>query len=180
MIKGFPNYAINSDGTIMNTQTGRYLKPEITNNGYARVTLSAFGATKRYLLHRLVAELFVSGRTTERNVVNHKDLNKLNNKSTNLEWVSLQENVDHAVANGCYSTGEAHTNSKYSNALISLIYTAYKNGCCRKDIMERFKVPKSLCDDVLYKKHWLFITDAIDTRFNQKSATTIPSGSTLK
>ena len=167
MIKGFPNYVINSDGTVMNSITGRYLKPEVTSNGYARVTLSAFGQTKRYLLHRLIAELFITGRSSDRNVVNHKDCNKLNNKSTNLEWTTMQENVDHAVTNNRYDVGEDHTNSKYSNELISLIYLAFKNGLSRKEIMERFKVPKSLCDDVLYKKHWLFITDSIDKNFNQ-------------
>lgn len=35
----------------------------------------------------------------------------------------------------------------------------------RKDIMIKFGVPKSLCDDVLYKRHWLFITDEIDKEF---------------
>ena len=165
MIKDFPNYVINSDGTVMNTTTGRYLKAEITSNGYARVTLSAFGKVKRYLLHRLVAELFNEGRTTDRNIVNHKDTNKLNNKSTNLEWVTNQENVDHAVDNNLYNVGENHTNSKYSNETVSCIYTSYKLGMSRKTIMEYYNVPKSLCDDVLYKKHWLFITDEIDKKF---------------
>lgn len=126
MIKDFPNYVINSDGTVMNVLTGRYLKPEITRNGYARVTLSAYGKTKRYLLHRLIAELFINGRTTEINIVNHKDTNKLNNKSTNLEWTTIQGNVDHAVQNNLYMVGEKHSNSKYSNELVSALYTAYK------------------------------------------------------
>ena len=165
MIKGFPNYVINSDGTIMNTTTGRYLKPEINAKGYARVTLSAFGITKRYMLHRLVAELYVEGRTTERNVVNHKDCNPLNNKSTNLEWVTHQENVDHAVLHNRYRIGEKHVNSVYTNETIRAIYYSYKRGMSRKDIMIKFGVPKSLCDDVLYKKHWLFITDEIDKEF---------------
>lgn len=167
MIKGFPNYVINSDGTVMNVMSGRYLKPEETSNGYARVTLSAFGVTKRYLLHRLIAELFVDGRTATRNVVNHKDTNKLNNKSTNLEWVTTQENVDHAVLNNCYKVGEDHSNSKYSNETIARMYTSFLLGMSRKDIMDTYNVPKSLCDDVLYKKHWLFITDEIDKKFNQ-------------
>lgn len=165
MIKGFPNYVINSDGTVMNINTGRYLKPEITSNGYARITLSAFGITKRYLLHRLVAELFVEGRTTEKNVVNHKDTNKLNNKSTNLEWVTHQENVDHAVSNDRYKVGEEHGNSVYDNKIVKVMYYSYKRGMSRKDIMIKFGVPKSLCDDVLYKRHWLFITDEIDKEF---------------
>lgn len=165
MIKGFPNYVINSDGTIMNITTGRYLKPEITTNGYARATLSAFGITKRYMVHRLVADLYVEGRTTERNVVNHKDCNPLNNKSTNLEWVTHQENVDHAVLHNRYRVGEKHGNSVYTNETIRAIYYSYKRGMSRKDIMIKFVVSKSLCDDVLYKRYWLFITDEIDKEF---------------
>ena len=167
MIKGFPNYVINSDGTVMNVKTGKYLKPEITRNGYARVTLSAFGTTKRYLLHRLVAELFVPGRTTDRNYVDHKDNNKLNNKSFNLQWVTPRENSVKAVKDGLYGMCENHSNSKYSNELITDIYTDYKlNKLSRKDIMYKYNVPKSLCDDVLYKKHWLSLTDKLDKEFN--------------
>jgi hypothetical protein len=167
MIKGFPNYVINSDGTVMNVKSGRYLKPEITRNGYARVTLSAFGTTKRYLLHRLVAELFVAGRTQDRNYVDHKDNNKLNNKSHNLQWVSPKENSTKAAKDGLYNTLENHPNSKYSNELIIKIYTDYKiHNMTRKDIMIKYDVPKSLCDDVLYKKHWLSLTDKLDEQFN--------------
>src|ERR1044072_4621404 len=45
------------------------------------------GKNKMILVHRLVALHFVEGRTEARNVVNHKDGNRKNNRASNLEWV---------------------------------------------------------------------------------------------
>ena len=50
--------------------------------------------------HRLVAIAFVSGRTTSRRFVNHKDGDKLNNSRDNLEWTTPKENSIHGCRNG--------------------------------------------------------------------------------
>lgn len=52
--------------------------------------------TKVYV-HRLVAEAFTDARDE---TVNHKDGNKLNNRFSNLEWVSYSENNSHAFRIG--------------------------------------------------------------------------------
>ena len=48
--------------------------------------------SKKYKIHRLVAEAFIptKDKTLE---VNHKDNNPLNNQVYNLEWVSHKENM---------------------------------------------------------------------------------------
>ena len=46
-----------------------------------------------YLFFSLQRTLFIEGRTPERNIVNHKDENKLNPHYINLEWVTTQENI---------------------------------------------------------------------------------------
>lgn len=46
-------------------------------------------------VHRLVAKLFIPNPNGLREI-NHKDGNKLNNKVSNLEWVTTQENQLHA------------------------------------------------------------------------------------
>lgn len=66
-------------------QTGRYKKVILTKNGI-RIC---------YSIHYLVAKAFLGDRKNGF-VVNHKDLNKQNNKVDNLEWVTSKENYSHA------------------------------------------------------------------------------------
>ena len=58
----------------------------------------SFGG-KSHKVHRLVADKFVNNDFC-RPAVNHIDCNKSNNRADNLEWVTYQENTDHAKANG--------------------------------------------------------------------------------
>lgn len=70
-------------------------------DGYYKVSLKLEGRAKRMFVsvHRLVADAFVEGRREETTDVNHKDLNKVNNHWTNLEWVTHSENILHGTAN---------------------------------------------------------------------------------
>lgn len=84
------NYQITERGEIINTRTNHTLKPDINNFGYCRVRLGG----KRYFVHRLVAEKYLSNPEGKEQV-NHIDGDKLNNAVSNLEWVSASENQRH-------------------------------------------------------------------------------------
>jgi len=47
------------------------------------------------LIHRLVADYFLKKPTTRQTVVAHLDFNKLNNKASNLKWMTPEENYKH-------------------------------------------------------------------------------------
>lgn len=66
--------------------------------GYRRVTLCKNGITKRYLVHRLVYETFV-GEIPEGMQVNHRDEKPNNNKLTNIEVVSITDNLNYGNHN---------------------------------------------------------------------------------
>ena len=78
----------------------KILTPIKNKYGYLKVRCSIdLGIVKNIYIHSLVAEYFVKGR--KKNLqVNHKDGNKINNRSSNLEWVTTEENIRHAWNNG--------------------------------------------------------------------------------
>jgi len=47
---------------------------------------------KRYLLHKIIAELFIPNDNNDFNQIDHIDRNKLNNHYTNLRWVNSSIN----------------------------------------------------------------------------------------
>lgn len=76
----------------------KILKSSIGYGGYRFQKLTSNGVEKMYSLHRLVAEHFLD-KVDGKNIVNHKDLNKLNNCVDNLEWCTIRENVRHYQMN---------------------------------------------------------------------------------
>ncbi len=66
--------------------------------GYLVSSLSENKRKKVAFVHQLVCEAF-HGSRPEGHIVNHKDGNKANNRSDNLEWVTHSQNHLHAFAN---------------------------------------------------------------------------------
>lgn len=58
-------------------------------------------------LHRVMAICFLDLPRGDKNTVNHKDGNGLNNKLSNLEWCTPKQNTQHAIAIGTFSQNGA-------------------------------------------------------------------------
>lgn len=68
-------------------------------NGYLNVTLCKNGKSTQCPIHRLVAEHFVENpHPDEWDCVNHRDEDKHNNVSTNLEWCTTSYNASYGTA----------------------------------------------------------------------------------
>jgi hypothetical protein len=86
-------YWVSSFGNVRNA-AGKYLSSQITNSGYCLVHLYKQGLRKACTTHRLVATHF-NPNPENKKQVNHKDLIKTNNNSSNLEWCDAKENMRH-------------------------------------------------------------------------------------
>lgn len=134
-IDGYDYYEVSSEGRVRsvgrweNTKHGgrRYRKGKMLKlvdrgNGYLFVGIFNENGHKSASIHRLVAEAFIPNPDNLPQV-NHKDENKLNNNVENLEWCTVEYNlnygnhnrniVDNMVKSGRY-------NQKYSTLVTGL------------------------------------------------------------
>ena len=91
-------YAVSDKGTIYSLRKERELKPKVDRYGYEVVTLTVYGHSKCFTVHRLVALAFIPN-PYNKPTVNHKDENKRNNIVSNLEWATVKENDNHGSRN---------------------------------------------------------------------------------
>lgn len=111
-IKDFDGYFISDDGKVYcnlgkgnrrnDKTTDLYeINPRPTKNGYMRVYCRQMSTGKRkdLYVHRLVAKYFIPN-PDNKNVVNHKNCQRDDNRVENLEWCTTRENVGYAVSLG--------------------------------------------------------------------------------
>jgi len=93
VIKTHDNYAVSSIGRVMNLNTGKVLKHQISKRGgnYVFINLCKDGHRINCNVHILVARAFL-GNCPPGKLVHHKDTDRMNPKLDNLEYITHKEN----------------------------------------------------------------------------------------
>lgn len=99
-IPGYDGYLVSTLGHVFSFVKNDFMVGEETDKGYLRVGLKKNeGGTRKIRIHRLVAEAFLpnpEGKTQ----VDHKNGVKVDNRLSNLRWLSNAENQIAAVQKG--------------------------------------------------------------------------------
>ena len=92
------SYFVSKEGKVYTN--GKEMKQSDNGRGYKVVKLKVKGIRKwkHCYVHRLVAAAYVANPMNKAEV-NHKDENKSNNNSDNLEWVTRKENNNYGTKN---------------------------------------------------------------------------------
>ena len=99
-IKGYVGlYEVSTLGNIRshhyhNGTYNRILKPRKVKDGYLMVALYKDKKYKNVQVHTIVANTFIPNVNNYKEV-NHKNFDKTDNRSNNLEWCTRHENVLH-------------------------------------------------------------------------------------
>jgi hypothetical protein len=103
-IPGFKGYFATIDGDIISVKRKmKIIDGSPDKDGYLKITLSNDNEKPKYFRkHRLIALTFLGYSDLE---INHKDGDKLNNKLSNLEYVTIRENQCHRRLKEGYFVG---------------------------------------------------------------------------
>ena len=156
LIKDSP-YKIFKDGTVINNKTSKIVKHRKSWD-YLYVGLSIKGKPKSIYLHKLLATYFIKN-ISDKSVVNHINGDKLDNRLSNLEWVTRSEDGRHAYKLELQDKkGEKHHFSRLKDKDIVEIRRLYRSGQKQYKIAKQFGVGQGNISRIVTKRGWPHIT----------------------
>lgn len=135
----------------------KQLKTSINNAGYEVVGLTLHGKRHLVSVHRLIASYFIPNPNNLPEV-NHKDLNKLNNKVSNLEWCSRKDNLLHAELMGQKRIGSLVGTSILGEEDVVQIKQLIEDGLRQTEIAKMFGVTNHAIHRIAKGHNWSWLT----------------------
>lgn len=164
-IENSKGYFVSEEGKTY--RNGKEIYHETAYGYYGCRVYFLDGTSKSQGVHRWVAEYFIPN-PNDKPFVNHKDGNKKNNHVSNLEWVTNQENVDHAVETGLIPRGEARNNTLYKDEEIMKVCSLLSEGVRMCDISRQTGVDYYIVKAVYNKRSWTHISDKYTFKTERK------------
>lgn len=131
------------------------LSQVVMGRGYRAVAFKVARKTNRTrLVHRLVAEAFLPNPDALPHV-NHKNLDKTDNRVDNLEWCTEAQNQQHAADRGRFH-GRTNPNARFKlqPAQVDEILARLARGEFQDDLAAEFGVSQSMISAIKTGKSW--------------------------
>lgn len=156
-------YAATEDGQIWSHLSGKFLKQFANPRKYWFVGLRVDGKQIKKSVARIIGKTFIPNPENKPEI-NHKDGNKNNNRSDNLEWATHSENNLHAYRIGLKTTRpHPHGTGSYSreskrklnDEQVRQIRSLYREGKHRGPALSKmFNTPGRTIYDILEGKKY--------------------------
>ena len=142
-----PLYEVSSLGRIRNAKSKKIRKQQCTNLYLSFSVAVKGGMPMRLAVHREVAMAFIPNPDNLPQV-NHIDGNKFNNAVTNLEWVTVQENIQHSVV--VLGNARLIDDDMYAKIVDEYIpYSRNGSGHSQYDLAQKYNVNPRTIGDIL-------------------------------
>lgn len=171
-----PMYLVSAKGEVFSKFSWRLLKLSFSKGtGYSVVNIRKDGIRQPVYVHRLVAEAFIPN-TLDLLEVNHKNGIKTDNWQENLEWVTGQENKDHAVEFGLTKRGQYLPQARLNDAAVHEICALLSEGksCGHILRMNKFTTNRNQLLNIRARRDWQHISqlyewEAFSNKRNSKA-----------
>ena len=164
--KYFPNvydrYFIDSDGNAYTNYGDKRLSDNAIQNGYI---INSYYGPNGYRIelkrHIIIATIFLCCPEEGRNQVNHKNGIKTDNRASNLEWCTSEENIHHAWDIGLAKARKGN-NSNWSKLtekeVLEIAQLLQNKELTGKQIAIKYNVSNRTISAIKQRKNWKDIT----------------------
>lgn len=145
-------YEVSNLGNFRNINTKKILKPSLSNSGYYHLNLRDTNSPYFYTTiqcHRIIASSFLKSQESK-NIVNHKNGIKTDNRVDNLEWVNQSENVIHFFDNNKENI-RRNKFKKLSTKNVKEIHSLLRKGFSTILIAKQFNVNRTTISNIKNK-----------------------------
>lgn len=140
--------------------TGIIMKQGLSQWGYRYLQITRCdGGKKMAYVQDLVAEAFLGPKPSGKEV-NHKDTIKTNNRWDNLEYLTHQQNIQHAAKNGLMPHGSNHHSAKLSEEKVRKIRRQVTVGKAVPKLAKEYQVSEGAIRHMLSGLTWKHVRSA--------------------
>lgn len=162
-ITGFDGYRVGDNGDVWSSRVNGYrdqrgawkqLTPDITKEGYLRITLRGPEGSRHFFVHDLVLTAFIGPRPPGMQARHFPDRDPANNVVCNLRWGTPKENSDDKVIHGTKVQGSKSPAAKLSEDDVAEMRVRIDHGESIRDVALRLGVHASRISHILAGRAW--------------------------